>query len=42
VVFGVARIAVTPHFTVVAGAGGAHEEPMFDQRTLSLGARWTF
>jgi len=42
VVFGFARFVITPHFTVVAGAGGAHEEPMFEQRTLTLGARWTF
>jgi len=42
VVYGFARVVVTPRFTVVAGAGGAHEEPMFEQRTLSLGARWTF
>src|SRR5688572_12236811 len=42
VAFGFARVVVTPHLTVVAGAGGAHEEPMFEQRTLTLGARWTF
>ena len=42
VAFGFARVVVTPHLTVVAGAGGAHEEPMFEQRSLTLGARWTF
>ena len=42
VAFGFARVAVTPQLTVVGGVGGAHEEPMFDQHTLSIGARWTF
>jgi YaiO family outer membrane protein len=42
IAFGFARLAVTPRLSVVVGAGGAHEEPLFEQRTVSLGARWTF
>jgi YaiO family outer membrane protein len=42
VVFGYTQVLVTPHMLIVGGAGGAHEDPLFDQRTLSLGARWIF
>jgi YaiO family outer membrane protein len=42
IAFGFARLLVTPRLSIVVGAGAAHEEPLFEQRTVSLGARWTF
>jgi YaiO family outer membrane protein len=42
VAFGYTQVLVTPHLMLIAGAGGAHEDPVFDQRTLSLAARWIF
>lgn len=36
------RIGVTRHDFLEAGAGMAHENPVFDQRTFSLGFRRTF
>lgn len=41
-VYGFARVQATRHLSIVAGAGGAHEDPLFTQRTLSVGVRWHF
>jgi YaiO family outer membrane protein len=42
VAFGSARVQVSRRLSLMIGAGGAEEDPLFTQRTLSLGARWTF
>jgi len=42
VAFGSVQFAVTPQWGVEVGVGGAHEDPFFDQRTVSLRIRSTF
>ena len=42
VAFGTLRFALTDRWFVTLGAGGAHEDPFFSQRTLTLGLRRTF
>jgi hypothetical protein len=42
VAFGNARVALTNRWFVTVGAGGAHEDPFFSQRTLTVGLRRTF
>lgn len=40
VVFGSARVRLAPQWTLSMTAGGAHEDPLFSQRTIGLGLRW--
>jgi YaiO family outer membrane protein len=40
VVFGSARVRLAPRWTLSLNAGGAHEDPLFSQRTIGLGLRW--
>lgn len=40
VVFGSARVRLAPQWTLSMTAGGAHEDPLFSQRTVGLGLRW--
>lgn len=42
VAFGNVRAALTDQWFVTIGAGGAHEDPFFSQRTVTLGLRRTF
>ena len=42
VAFGSVRFAMTPQWNIELGAGGAHEDPFFSQRTLSLRVRRIF
>jgi len=42
VAFGTVRVALTQHWFVTIGAGGAHEDPFFSQRTATLGLRHVF
>jgi len=42
VAFGNVRVALTNRWFATIGAGGAHEDPFFSQRTLTLGLRRTF
>ena len=42
VAFGSARFAVAPLWSVEIGIGGAHEDPLFSQRTASLRVRRSF
>lgn len=42
VAFGSVRFDVTPQWTVELGAGGAHEDPFFSQRTVSARIRRLF
>lgn len=42
VAFGSVRFAVTPEWNVELGVGGAREDPLFSQRTLSLRLRRSF
>jgi YaiO family outer membrane protein len=42
VVFGFTQVLVSRNVRLVAGVGGAHEDPLFDQQTVTLGARWIF
>lgn len=42
VAFGSVRIAMTPRWRVELGLGGAHEDPFFSQRTISLRFRRIF
>jgi YaiO family outer membrane protein len=40
VVFGSARVRLAQRWTLSLNAGGAHEDPLFAQRTIGLGLRW--
>jgi len=42
IAFGSIRVAMTPQWHMELGIGGAHEDPLFSQRTLSLRLRRTF
>jgi YaiO family outer membrane protein len=42
VAFGTVRVGVTEHWFLTVGAGGAHEDPFFSQRTATLGLRHVF
>jgi YaiO family outer membrane protein len=42
VAFGSLRVALAPRWFVTVGAGGAHEDPFFSQRTVTVGLRRTF
>jgi YaiO family outer membrane protein len=40
--FGYAHLAATPQWSIDIGVGRAHEDPLFSQRTLTLGVRRNF
>ena len=42
VAFGNVRVALAQHWFVTIGAGGAHEDPFFSQRTATVGLRHVF
>jgi YaiO family outer membrane protein len=41
VAFASASVQFAPQWRLTVGAGSAHEDPLFSQRTVSLGVRWT-
>jgi hypothetical protein len=42
VAFGTVRVGLNEQWFLTAGAGGAHEDPFFSQRTATLGLRHVF
>ena len=42
VAFGNVRVGLNQHWFLTVGAGGAHEDPFFSQRTATMGLRHVF